>query len=180
MERYPGWGSTRPHARSMQLDSVWPNAANPQHYLEYHYGQPPVARPGWDLFGYRRNTWIDGEEHAWDRFGFRMYAALAWTYTMVVLEQNPVRHRFAEVTNVLVISMYRQGRSHYVVCEVANEVTAMDVYGVRILATVRVLRHWASRWRRGLRVLRRRRARMVLALTLPQAPEIITHVLMFL
>ena len=180
MEGHPGWGSTRPHARSMQRDFVWPNDAYPYRSLEYHYGQPPVARLGWDIFGYRRNTWIDGEEHAWDRFGFRMYAALAWTYTMVVLEQNPLRHRFAEVTNVMVISMYRHGRRHYLVCEVGHEVRAMDVCGVRILATVRALQHWASRWRRGLRVLRRRRARMVLALKLPQAPEIITHVLMFL
>ena len=95
---------------------------------------------------------------------------------MAVLEQNPVRHRFAEVTNGLVISMFRPGRSHYVVCEVANEDTAIDVYGVRILATVRALQHWVSRWRQGLRVLRQRHARMVLAHTLPQAPEIITHV----
>ena len=108
-----------------------------------------------------------------------MYAAWARTYTMIVLEQHPVRHRFAAFTNGLAISMFRPGRSHYVVCEVANEDTAIDVFGMHILATVRALKHWASRWRRGLRVLRQRRARMVLALTLPQAPEIIAHVLLF-
>ena len=180
MERLVPAESSGSHARTMRWEFVWPADANPYSSLECHYGQPPECRLGWDIFGYRRNTWIDGADHAWDRFGFRMYAAWARTYTMIVLEQHPVRHRFAAVTNGLVISMFRPGRSHYVVCEVANEDTAIDVFGVHILATVRALKHWASRWRRGLRVLRQRRARMVLALTLPQAPEIITHVLLFL
>ena len=164
MERLVPAESSGSHARTMRWDFVWPADANPYSSLECHYGQPLECRLGWDIFGYRRNTWIDGADHAWDRFGFRMYAAWARSYTMAGL----------------VISMFRPGRSHCVVCEVANEDTAIDVYGVRILATVRALQHWASRWRRGLRVLRQRRARMVLALTLPQAPEIITHVLMYL
>ena len=180
MERHVAEGSTGPDAMSMEWQLVWPPAAHRCSILADHSGQPPVPRLGLDIFGHRRNPWIDGADHAWDRFGFRMYAAWARSYTMVVLEQNPVRHRFAEVTTGLVISMFRPGRSHYVVCEVANEDTAIDVYGVRILATVRALQHWDSRWRRGLRVLRQRHARMVLAHTLPQAPEIITHVHVFL
>ena len=65
-------------------------------------------------------------------------------------------------------SIYRPGRSHYVICEVANQASASDVYGVSILASVRAVQHWVSRWRRGLRVLRKRHASMVLAHRLPQ------------
>ena len=66
------------------------------------------------------------------------------------------------------MSIYRPGRSHYVICEVANQASACDVYGVSILASVRAVQHWVSRWRRGLRVLRKRHASMVLAHRLPQ------------
>ena len=66
------------------------------------------------------------------------------------------------------MSINRPGRSHYVICEVANQASASDVYGVRILASVRAVQHWVSRWRRGLRVLRKRHASMVLAHRLPQ------------
>ena len=66
------------------------------------------------------------------------------------------------------MSINRPGRSHYVICEVANQASASDVYGVSILASVRAVQHWVSRWRRGLRVLRKRHASMVLAHRLPQ------------
>ena len=56
----------------------------------------------------------------------------------------------------------------HLICEVANQDSASDVYGVRILASVRAVQHWVSRWRRGLRVLRKRHASMVLAHRLPQ------------
>ena len=116
MERHVPEDSTGPDALSMQWEFVWPPDAYSYSNLEYHNGQPPVARLGRDISGYRHNPWIDGADHAWGRFGFRMYAAWARSCTMVVLKQNPVRHRFAEVTTGLVISMVRPGRSHYVVC----------------------------------------------------------------
>ena len=116
MERHVPDGSTGPNALSMSWTFVWPPVAYPCSNLADRSGQPPVPRFGLDIFGHRRNPWIDGPNHAWDRFGFRMYAAWARCYAMVVLEQIPVRHRFAEVTTGLVISMFRPGRNHYVTC----------------------------------------------------------------
>ena len=49
-----------------------------------------------------------------------------------------------------------------------------------IVAFVRAVKHWVSRWRRGLRVLRRRHAIMVLAHWLPSATVITMHVHAFL
>ena len=53
-------------------------------------------------------------------------------------------------------------------------------WGMEILASVRAVQHWVSRWRRGLRVLRKQNASMVLAHKLPAVPEVVQHVHSFL
>ena len=106
-------------------------------------------------------------------FGFRIFATKARFYAAVMVEEIHFAHRFSEATTVLVFYTYQPTRCNWVICEVTNaENPNINVWGVRILASVRAVRHWVSRWRRGLRVLRKRNASMVLALKLPQAPEI--------
>ena len=93
----------------------------------------------------------------------------------------PYPGRFSQVTTGLVFYTFRHSLTDSVICEVTNvEVSEINIFGVRILASVRAVMHWVSRWRRGLRVLRKRNASMVLALKLPEAPEITMHVHAFL
>jgi hypothetical protein len=118
---------------------------------------------------------------AWDVFGFRICATKARFYAAVMVEEIRVAHRFSEVTTGLVFYTYRPTRRNWAICEVTNvENPNINVFGVRILASVRAVRHWVSRWRRGLRVLRKRQATMVLALKLLEAPEILMLVHDFL
>ena len=114
-------------------------------------------------------------------FGFRIFAREARVYAKVMVEVMPSPYRFSEVTTGRVVYTYRPTRRNWVICEVTNvENPNINVFGVRILASVRAVRHWVSRWRRGLRVLRKRQATMVLALKLGAAPEILVLVHEFL
>ncbi len=53
-------------------------------------------------------------------------------------------------------------------------------FGLELVASVRGMKHWVSRWRRGLRVLRKHNASMVVAHKLPGVPEVVQHVHSFL
>ena len=142
-----------------------------------------AALQGFDIFGYPRNRWLwhVGVKVAWDVFGFRIFAREARFYAKVMVEEIHFPYRFSEVTVGRVFYTYRPTRRNWVICEVTNvENPNINVFGVRILASVRAVMHWVSRWRRGLRVLRKRNASMVLALKLPQAPEILMLVHAFL
>ena len=55
-----------------------------------------------------------------------------------------------------------------------------DPWGVEVVASVRAVKHWVSRWRRGIRMTRLRNAIMVMAHKLPCVPEVIAHVHRFL
>ena len=55
-----------------------------------------------------------------------------------------------------------------------------DPWGVEVVASVRAVKHWVSRWRRGIRMTRLRNASMVMAEKLPCVPEVIPHVQSFL
>ena len=55
-----------------------------------------------------------------------------------------------------------------------------DPWRVEVVASVRAVKHWVSRWRRGIRMMRLRNASMVMAHKLPCVPEVIDHVHRFL
>ena len=167
-------------APSMSWQFVWPHVAE-RPTLAGNTPPPPVPLPGFDIFGHRRNRWIDGVNQAWDVFGFRIYAAWGRFYDEILMQQIPRPQRRSRVTTGMVFGMYRPSDRNYCICEVTSiENPEVNVSGVRILASVRAVKHWVSRWRRGLRVLRKRHASMVLAHRLPEAPEITMHVHAFL
>ena len=53
-------------------------------------------------------------------------------------------------------------------------------FGLELVASVRAVKHWGSRWRRGFRGLRRQNASMVLAHKLAGVPALVQHVHSFL
>ena len=81
-----------------------------------------------------------------------------------VLRQKPPRpRRFCKLTTGGVLNMYRPRGMNGVILQVAEHRGRDLVEGnVNLIASVRSVKHWVSRWRRGLRVLRRRKTRMVL------------------
>ena len=103
-------------------------------------------------------------------------------YSVDVLMQQISRPpRGSRVTTGKVTDMYRPANRSLSICEVTHIRNAeVNERGMGIVASVRAVKHWVSRWRRGLRVLRRRHASMVLAHRLPSAPEITMHVHAFL
>ena len=163
---------------------VWPPDGIPAMFgSKAHPGKQPLPLQGFDIFGYPRNRWKwhVGGEVAWDVFGFRIFVRKAPVYAKVMVEEIHFGHRLSEVTTGLVFYTYQPTRRNWAICEVTNvQNPNINVWGVRILASVRAVRHWVSRWRRGLRVLRKRQATMVLALKLPEAPEILVLVHDFL
>ena len=52
--------------------------------------------------------------------------------------------------------------------------------GIEIVVSVRAMQHWVSRWRRGLRLLRKRNANMMMTHKLPGLPALVFHVQSFL
>ena len=89
MERCVPEGVTGPDALSMSGQFVWPPAAYPCSSFAARIGELPLPRLGLDIFGHRRNPWIDRANLAWDIFGFRMYNVWARCYAKVLLEQIP-------------------------------------------------------------------------------------------
>ena len=53
-------------------------------------------------------------------------------------------------------------------------------FGCELVASVRGVKHWVSRWRRGMRAMRKLHASMVLTHALPGVPEVVRLVHSFL
>jgi len=81
--------------------------------------------------------------------------------TVTDVQPNSTRHIIVDVT-------------FYDVCPRATLIS------LTIVASMRAVKHWVSRWRRALQKLRRRNASMDLVQKLPSAPEIVHHVQSFL
>ena len=68
----------------------------------------------------------------------------------------------------------------YVMLRTGPRCLRISGFGVELVCSVRAMKHWVSRWRRGLRGLRKQNARMVLAHKLPGLPALVFHVQSFL
>ena len=140
-----------------------------------------VAGRAWDLFGSNRSAWNDGIDVDCECFGFRIYATWMQNGVEVLMQELRRAPFFARLTRGEVSDQCRPMSMHYVICEVTlPRCRNIGGWGMDILASVRAVKHWVSRWRRGLGVLRRRHASMVLAHKLPGVPEVVQHVHSFL
>ena len=116
------------------------------------------------MFGYPLGQWNDGVSMAWDGFGFRVYAiSLRYHAKGFVV-------RIYGINNPMNIA----------ICVARPHPEDEAPWGVEVVASVRAVKHWVSRWRRGIRRLRWRNASMVMANKLPSVPEVIHNVHRFL
>ena len=114
---------------------------------------------------------------AWDGFGFRVYAVSVWYHVEVVMEQRHGDLLFKSLTRGFVVRIYRIHTPMNIAISVARRVPHDEApCGVEVVASVRAVKHWVSRWRRGIRRLRWRNASMVMANKLPCVPEVIHNV----
>ena len=152
------------------------------HAPEPTLGPMPAAGPASDVFGYRPMAWHRGEQAAWDVFGFRIYTR-TWTprpdVEVLVTDNRPWRPPSWSLITGVVTGMYHETEA-YVIVKTAPTFVKLCQLGREYVVSVRSVKHWVSRRRRGLRRLRRGRAHMVLAHKLPGAPKIVAHVQAFL
>ena len=144
----------------------------------------PAAGRAWDLFGSSRTAWSDHEDAAWDCFGFLVYnSENEGAGVQVLVQQTPGRQRSCLLTPGEVTGLYGLWdlcENPYLTVQRRPRHSEICGFGLELVASVRAVKHWVSRWRRGLRVLRRRNASMVLADKLPGVPEVVKHVHSFL
>ena len=137
---------------------------------------PPQA---WDVFGYTLRAWNSGDLQAWDAFGFRIWDVGNEHMVKVLLQQR--RKRFSTLQTAEVTALRVGNDPTHVVVEVTRPYCCERCeWGIEIVVSVRAMQHWVSRWRRGLRVLRKRNASMVMAHKLPGLPALVFHVQSFL
>ena len=130
----------------------------------------------WDLFGYTRCAWNYGDLHAWDAFGFRIWA-VGNEHQVKVLLQQPLE-RFSTFQTGEVTALRVGNDPTHVVVEVTRPYCCERCeWGLDIVASVRAMQHWVSRWRRGLRVFRKHNATMILSHKLRGLPGVLSNVL---
>ena len=139
------------------------------------------SRPAFDISGYPLGEWNDGVSVAWDGFGFRVYAISLKHRVEVVMERRHGDLLFKRLTRGFVVRIYRINNPMNIAISVARPHPEDEApWGVEVVASVRAVKHWVSRWRRGIRRLRWRNASMVMANKLPSVPEVIHNVHRFL
>ena len=110
-----------------------------------------------DVFGYRPMVWHGGEQSAWDVFGFRIYTR-TWTartdVEVLVTDNRPWRAPEWSLITGRVIGMYHAS-DPYVIVQTAPTFVKLCQLGREYVVSVRSVKHWVSRWMRGLRRLRR-------------------------
>ena len=134
-----------------------------------------------DVFGYRHMVWHRGKQAAWDVFGFRIYTR-TWTprpdVVVWVTDNRPWRPPEWSLIPGMVTGMYH-AIDAYVIVQTAPTFVKLCQLGREYVVSVRSVKHWVSRLRRGLRRLRRGRAHLLIVHKLPGAPEIVAHVQAF-
>ena len=141
----------------------------------------PPALLAWDLFGTRRSAWNHGTDTAWDCFGFRIYNTwMEYLGVEVLVEQAlPRGRRNPWLTAGKVTGLFNV-RDPWLTVQTTPKISMVCSLGQELVVSVRAMKHWVSRWRRGLRGLRRQNASMVVSHKLPGVPVLVRHVRSFL
>lgn len=131
----------------------------------------------WDIFGYPCSFW--GREHdaAWDCFGFtvrtrhREHAGVAVLVQQVVDGQRSAALAQVPVTHL--DELYPGNWHPFVLVRTDPGLQLLCGFGCEFVASVRGAKHWVSRWRRGMRAMRKLHASMVLTHALPGMHEVV-------
>ena len=131
----------------------------------------------WDIFGYPRSFRNRGHDAAWDCFGYTVWTRHREDSEVPVLVQQVVEgQRSAALQQVPVMHFeeLEPGDAHpFVVVRTGPRVQLLCGFGCELVASVRGVKHWVSRWRRGMRAMRKLHASMVLTNALPGVPEVV-------
>ena len=99
---------------------------------------------------------------------------------MEVLRQSSAGRRLSWSLAQGVCTAIHGSADPYVMMRTAPRSLRIAGFGVELVCSVRAMKHWVSRWRRGLRGLRKQNASMVIAHKLPGLPALVFHVQSFL
>ena len=139
-----------------------------------------AAGRAWDLSGSSRSAWSRGEAAAWACCGFHIWPRWNAVNVGMLRQSSTGRRPSWTLTKGVVPGAFFGLTDPYVIVRTAPHSCAVSGFGVEFVASVRAVQHWVSRWRRGLRRLRRENARVVLAHKLPGLPALVQHVQSFL
>ena len=138
----------------------------------------------WDIFGFPRTAWTNGEDAAWDCFGYHIWTVDSPAAGVPVLvQQTQEGQRSAVVTrgDVTALFLLEPGDENpYVTVRIGPRCSLLCGFGLELVASVRRVKHWLTRWRRGMRAMRKHHASMVLGHALPGVPEVVRIVHSFL
>ena len=138
----------------------------------------------WDIFGYPRTAWNNGEDAAWDCFGYHVWSVDRPAAGVPVLVQKVLEGQRSAVLArgpVIRLIVLEPGEENtWVTVRTGPRIQLLCGFGVELVASVRGVQHWVSRWRRGMRVMRKHHANMVLSHALPGVPEVVRLVHSFL
>ena len=136
-----------------------------------------------DIFGHMPTAWCSGWDLAWDVFGYRIYTRRSSCrpgVEVLVTDNRPWRSPEWSLIPGMVRGMLPARGDGVILVETAPSHIKLCHLGRDYVVSVRGAQHWVSRWRRGLRRLRRERAHMLLCEKLPDAPELVALVSEFL
>ena len=138
----------------------------------------------WDIFGFPRTAWTNGEDAAWDCFGYHIWTVDSPAAGVPVLVQQIQEGQCSAVLTqgyVTALLLLEPGYENpYVTVRVGPRCSLLCGFGLELVASVRGVKHWLSRRRRGMRVMRKHHASIVLGHALPGVPEEVRLVHSFL
>ena len=146
-----------------------------------HFASLSPWRRTFDVFGFYRWSWHDPGYFAWDCFGFLIFHYKAHWTTAVLIQPTPGSVK--KNANYLVPGRAAAIWDRYVpfiTVWTGPNTKRVCGFGLELVASVRGVKHWVSRWRRGLHAIRKHHATMVLAHKVPGVPEVLQHVHSFL
>ena len=137
-----------------------------------------AAGRSWDVFGHDRSAWSRSEEAAWDCFCYHIWPR--WNEVGVeVFSRSSAGRRLSWSLARGVCTAIHGSADPYVMLRTAPRCLRIAGFGVELVCSVRAMKHWVSRWRRGLRGLRKQNASMVMAHILAGLPALVFHVQSF-
>ena len=145
----------------------------------------PAAGPVNDIFGHWPMVWHLGERAAWDVFGFRIWLCSRTPTPRPPVEVLLADNRLWRAPGWSLISgkgtrMHVARTGAHICVQTSPRFQKLCRLGRDYVVSVRSVRHWVSRWRRGLRGLRRSRAQWLFEHKMPDSPEVVALVVEFL
>ena len=126
-----------------------------------------------DLFGFYRWSWHVNGYFAWDCFGFSIFHYKKLCTTAVLVQFTP--GAVPPSANPL---MPAQAAEAYNTCDpwvivwTGPNTRRLCGFGVELVASVRGIKHWVRRWRRGVQAIREQHVTMVMTHNMPGLPEV--------